>query len=221
MASSGSRLPIVEPGKKPRRGAPLTSVGSVGERHVVGANRLDPEAGIVAPQPRRRGVEMLARNVDRNVSRQLGQRLDQQPRLDARAAAEFDQRAARPGAARPISLRTLRAGSRSRCGSGNIPAARRSASNSAEPRGVVEEFGRDGARRARQAPPGRRDANSSRSAASARSRESTGSFIAGPPPDECRRTSSARPVERSCDRSCAYGPPASRCNRRAGPSGWP
>src|SRR5690349_11729495 len=34
---------------------------------------------------------MLARDVDRRVERELGQRLDQQSRLDARAAAELDQ----------------------------------------------------------------------------------------------------------------------------------
>src|SRR6266851_5251269 len=69
----------------------------LGERHVVGADRLDIQARVIAAQPCRRSIEMLARDVDRHIGREIAKPLEQQARLYARAAAEFDQRAAGAG----------------------------------------------------------------------------------------------------------------------------
>ena len=117
--------------------------------HVVGAHRLDAEPRIVAAQAGRGGVEMLARDVDRHVGREVGHRLEQQPRLDAGAAAELDQGAARPGQPR---LLARTAGQDPGLGAGEV--ILRQLADGVEQFGaprIVEELRRDGARRPRQA----------------------------------------------------------------------
>ena len=210
---------MVEPGKKPSRRA-WPSIGGRASSAMKSAHTGSTlQRRIVAPQPRRRRIEMLARNIDRRIERQLWQRLDQQARLHARAAAELDQRAS-PVRRAGRSRRRAASGSRSRCASGNIPAARRSrrtAPSRARRRGTWPGWRAACADR----PSSTARRNSSRSAVSAKSRVSTEPFIGDPLPGEFRRTSSAHPAERSCDKSCGYGHAASRRNRPAAPSGWP
>ena len=75
IASSGAKLPIVEPGKKPSR-LPSPRAGKRGRsngRVIVGADRDDGERREIARPARRRLAQRLARDVDRDIG---GRRLE-------------------------------------------------------------------------------------------------------------------------------------------------
>ncbi len=57
----------------------------------IGHDGMDRQVGIIAGQSARGLLEEARRDVDRHIGRETGQTVEQQPRLDARAAAEFDQ----------------------------------------------------------------------------------------------------------------------------------
>ena len=87
---------MVEPGKKPTRSAAFaTPRGSANGLVKSAVDRQHREA---ADKPCRRSVglllQKLAGNIDRHIGRDRGAAVEQNPRLDAGAAAELDQRRA-------------------------------------------------------------------------------------------------------------------------------
>jgi hypothetical protein len=87
------KLPIVEPGKKPRLPA-LSSVAPLGQGErlrEVGHDGLHRQVREVAREAGGRVVQEVGGDVDRHVALQRMHRREQQARLAARAAADLDE----------------------------------------------------------------------------------------------------------------------------------
>ena len=95
-ASCGSKLPMVEPGKKPTRGSAAIAAGRLERLREI---RRPPDStarcGKSRAQLRRVLLQEVAGNVDRHIGLDGRRRAEQDARLAARAAAELDQRAVR------------------------------------------------------------------------------------------------------------------------------
>ena len=89
---------MVEPGKYTTRGVPRRT-GIFERAGEIARQRRDAQPGEFARQPSRRGAQGVLGDIDRHVHRRA-QRADQQPALDAFAAAVLDQLAAAAGEAR-------------------------------------------------------------------------------------------------------------------------
>ena len=85
---------MVEPGKKPTRGIAATSAGGVGHRGEIRHDRMNGKMRKIAAQPRRVLLQEISGDVDRNIGLDARRGAQQNARLAARPAAEFDQRRA-------------------------------------------------------------------------------------------------------------------------------
>ena len=94
-ASCGSKLPMVEPGKKPTRGSAAIAGGMVEGSGEIGDHRMHRKMREIAPQLRGVLLQKVAGNIDRHIGLDRGRGAEQDARLLARARAELDQRAAR------------------------------------------------------------------------------------------------------------------------------
>ena len=131
--------------------APARRMADRGQRrqhHVVGAYGFDRQRRIITPETPCGFVEMLAGNIDRCIDRKIRERIEQQARLHAGAAAELHQGAARTGQGRdlPCALAQDRG-----FGAGEV--IFRQPADIVEQRrttGVIEKLGGNGSRRAGQ-----------------------------------------------------------------------
>ena len=121
LASCGSKLPSVEPGKKPTFGIACNASGSANGAVKSAVDRMHFQPREVEAQFARLGVEEVAGNIDRHIGRDIRGR-EQDARLGEGAGAEFDQRRARRNQRADLAGAVAQ-DRRVRCGSGSIPAA--------------------------------------------------------------------------------------------------
>ncbi len=89
---------MVEPGKKATRRAAGGSAGRLERRRVIGAYREDAQLRILRRALAGDFVQLLARDVDRDVGHRALELVEQVAHLHPRATPVLDERASRAGA---------------------------------------------------------------------------------------------------------------------------
>ena len=89
----GTKLPMVEPGKKPSLGRPAMLARKVERPGESATTGLDLDRGEALVDLGRAFAKIVAGNVDRHIGRGVD-RFEQQRRLGRRAGAELDDRRA-------------------------------------------------------------------------------------------------------------------------------